>query len=302
MTRISAAILWLLLGIAASTGCIPIIVPAVQQDITTGEKLRAIDLELKRATLQNSSGAYMEAKYQSLSAEQCKELRRLLIAGPPSMFAYVSAESGTTPENYSVFNPGLYAPEEAAVLAVAGDEPILLVERVSGTQTGGLLPHVLWVGTHATGALEAKGNIVKATTREHGLVELDEVGVRDETLAELLVEVPMLVENRDARNLGLKGGGDGHRSRSLDHRGRMVAARPRTRWLKLGNETRNYCRDIWTLAHWASLGRYRRGWRHGRSWLHIESRSAPPLAVVPHRRIATRQIWVAEVASPAVAL
>ena len=141
------------------------------------------------------------------------------------------------------------APEEAAVLAVAGDEPILLVERVSGTQTGGLLPHVLRVGTHATGTLKAKGNIVKATTREHGLVELDEVGVRDETLAELLVEVPMLVENRDARNLGLKGGGDGHRSRSLDHRGRMVTVKPRTRWLKSGAETRNYCRDIWTLPH-----------------------------------------------------
>ena len=118
MTRISATILWLLLGIAASTGCIPIIVPAVQQDITTGEKLRAIDFELKRATLPNSSGAYTEAKYQSLSADQCRELRRRLIAGPPSMFAYVSAESGTTPENYSVFNPGLYAPEDRERIAL----------------------------------------------------------------------------------------------------------------------------------------------------------------------------------------
>ena len=76
MTRIAAAILWLALGIALCTGCIPIVVPVVQQDITTGEKLRAIDLELKRATLPNSSGAYTEAKYQTLSADQCKELRR----------------------------------------------------------------------------------------------------------------------------------------------------------------------------------------------------------------------------------
>ena len=119
MTRISAAIVWLILGIAASTGCIPIIVPAVQQDITTGEKLRAIDFELKRATLPNSSGAYTEAKYQSLSADQCRELRRRLIAGPPSMFACVYAESGTTQENYSGFNPGMYEPEDRERIALS---------------------------------------------------------------------------------------------------------------------------------------------------------------------------------------
>lgn len=118
MTRISTAILWLFLGIATSTGCIPIVVPAVQQDITTGEKLRAIDFELKRATLPNSSGAYMAAEYQSLSADQCKELRRRLLAGPPSMFAYVYAESGTTPENYSGFNPGMYEPEDRERIAL----------------------------------------------------------------------------------------------------------------------------------------------------------------------------------------
>lgn len=114
----SAAILWLLLGIAASTGCIPIIVPAVQQDITTGEKLRAINFELKRATLPDSSGAFTDAKYQSLSADQCKELRRRLLAGPPSMFAYVYAESGTTQENYSCFNPGMYEPEDRERIAL----------------------------------------------------------------------------------------------------------------------------------------------------------------------------------------
>ena len=118
MTRISAAIAWLILGIAASTGCIPIIVPAVQQDITTGEKLRAIDFELKRATLPDSSGAYTEAKFQSLSADQCKELRRRLIEGSPSMLACVYAESGTTQENYSGFNPGMYEPEDRERIAL----------------------------------------------------------------------------------------------------------------------------------------------------------------------------------------
>ena len=118
MTRISAAIVWLILGIAASTGCIPIIVPAVQQDITTGEKLRAIDFELKRATLPDSSGAYTEAKFQSLSADQCKELRRRLIEGSPSMLACVYAESGTTQENYSGFNPGMYEPEDRERIAL----------------------------------------------------------------------------------------------------------------------------------------------------------------------------------------
>jgi hypothetical protein len=118
VTRISAAILWLVLGIAVGTGCIPIVVPVVQQDITTGEKLRAIDLELKRATIPNSSGAYTEAKYQTLSADQCKELRRRLIAGPPSMFAYVYADSGTTQENYSGFNPGMYEPEDRERIAL----------------------------------------------------------------------------------------------------------------------------------------------------------------------------------------
>jgi hypothetical protein len=49
----------------------------------------------------------------------------------------------------------------------------------------------------------------------HRLVELHEVGVGDETLAELLVEVPLLVEDRDAGDLGLERGGDGHRSGSL---------------------------------------------------------------------------------------
>jgi hypothetical protein len=39
----------------------------------------------------------------------------------------------------------------------------------------------------------------------------------------------MLVEDRNARDLGLKGGGDGHRSRSLDHRGGMIVVKPRTR-------------------------------------------------------------------------
>jgi hypothetical protein len=58
----------------------------------------------------------------------------------------------------------------------------------------------------------------------------------------------MLVENRDAWDLGLKGGGDGHRPSSLDHRGGMFGETPPTRTLKFGVQTGNYRRDIWTLT------------------------------------------------------
>jgi hypothetical protein len=44
----------------------------------------------------------------------------------------------------------------------------------------------------------------------HVLVEREQVLVGDEPLAELLVELSVLVEDRDVLDLGLEGGLDGH--------------------------------------------------------------------------------------------
>jgi len=111
--RLSAGILWLALGIAASTGCIPVVVPVVQHDITTGEKLRAIDYEMKRSSVVAKADEDEAAvKKRTDSIAWCTATRRRLLDGPVSMFAYVYDESGRTPENYSFFHPGLYAPED----------------------------------------------------------------------------------------------------------------------------------------------------------------------------------------------
>ena len=109
---------------------------------------------------------------------------------------------------------GNAAPEQAAVLAIAGDHPVILAQRIRGAETGCLLAHVLRIGSHSARTLKTKCNIVELTAGNHRGVKLDDVSVGNDALAahtpKLLVEVALRIENRDVFNLGFVGGGDWH--------------------------------------------------------------------------------------------
>jgi hypothetical protein len=91
--RASASLLWLFLGVCSSLGCFYIHAARVQQDITTGEKLWALD-----------------------QRKADPALRRRLLETPPDMRATIDLKSPRTSSDpkprlywYSGLNPGFYA-------------------------------------------------------------------------------------------------------------------------------------------------------------------------------------------------
>ena len=116
--------LWGMLAVAAGTGCIPVFTPVVQQDLTTGEKLRSIRavaqdpsafVDWESATRTADTGGVLAdgAARQARTAQVlawCAESRGRLVEGPGTLEATVYAPAGTTPGGYALLNPGLFNP------------------------------------------------------------------------------------------------------------------------------------------------------------------------------------------------
>ncbi len=101
-----AAVLWSVIAVAVGTGCFPVYVSLVKQGITTGDRLAAID----RLQKDPGAGGANDEQWAAQVPDRCDALRKRLLAGPPNMRASISAKEGTTWEEYSSFNPGLYSP------------------------------------------------------------------------------------------------------------------------------------------------------------------------------------------------
>ena len=133
--------LWAVIALAAGTGCIPVFTPVVQQDLTTGEKLRSIravsqdpaafvDREAPTRTADTgrvlADGAAREARIAEVLA-WCAESRTRLVHGPVALEATAYAPAGTTPGGYALLNPGLFNPvdRELADLRRARDAGVI---------------------------------------------------------------------------------------------------------------------------------------------------------------------------------
>lgn len=133
--------LWAVIALAAGTGCIPVFTPVVQQDLTTGEKLRSIravsqdpaafvDREAPTRSADTGSVLADEAARVTRIAQVmawCDESRHRLVAGPAVLEATAYAPARTTPEGYAVLNPGLFNPvdRELADLRRARDAGVI---------------------------------------------------------------------------------------------------------------------------------------------------------------------------------
>ena len=133
--------LWAVIALAAGTGCIPVFTPVVQQDLTTGEKLRSIravsqdpaafvDREAPTRSADTgrilADGAAREARIAEVLA-WCAESRARLVEGPVALEATAYAPAGTTPGGYALLNPGLFNPvdRELADLRRARDAGVI---------------------------------------------------------------------------------------------------------------------------------------------------------------------------------
>ena len=133
--------LWAVIALAAGTGCIPVFTPVVQQDLTTGEKLRSIravsrdpaafvDREAPTRSADTgrvlADGAAREERIAEVLA-WCAESRTRLVDGPVALEATAYAPAGTTPGGYALLNPGLFNPvdRELADLRRARDAGVI---------------------------------------------------------------------------------------------------------------------------------------------------------------------------------
>ncbi len=133
--------LWAVIALAAGTGCIPVFTPVVQQDLTTGEKLRSIravsldpaafvDWEAPTRSADTgrvlADGAACEERIAEVLA-WCAESRTRLVDGPTALEATAYAPAGTTPGGYALLNPGLFNPvdRELADLRRARDVGVI---------------------------------------------------------------------------------------------------------------------------------------------------------------------------------
>ena len=181
-----AAGLWTVLGVAIATGCVQVTMPIVEQDMTTGEKLRAI-ARGERGEAVGELPAVLasdDIDVRSRSIAASKQLRAQLLASPPDMRAWVSTWDPCTSEQYSIFNPGLYAPQdrertdlhralEAGVLSRAEYDELWTIvgqqERRSVVRHGFELPPVAMVGSVTSPTLFVGGQYEERTeaARKH---------------------------------------------------------------------------------------------------------------------------------------
>lgn len=128
MTRAAAAAPGVAAALVACacTSCVPVFVPVVQQDLTTGEKLRSIeavtrdpaafvDHEAPTRTADTGKALAGAAEREARIAQVvawCIASRERLVDGPVALEATVHAPAGTTPAGYGVFNPGLFNPSD----------------------------------------------------------------------------------------------------------------------------------------------------------------------------------------------
>jgi hypothetical protein len=130
------------LALLACTGCVPVFVPVVQQDLTAGEKLRSIDAvardpgafvdhERPTRTADTGQAGFDRAARIAQVSGWCAETRGRLVSGPVVLEATVYSPEGTTSEGYGVLNPGLFNPvdRELADLRRARDAGVLGAEE-----------------------------------------------------------------------------------------------------------------------------------------------------------------------------
>ena len=175
-----AAALWTVLGVAIATGCVQVAMPIVEQDVTTGEKLRAIARGERGEAVGELPAVLgsddIDVRARSIAAS--KELRAQLLASPPDMRAWVSTWDPCTSEEYSIFNPGLYSPQdrermdlhralEAGALSQAEYNELWAIvgqqERRSVVRHGFELPPVAMVGSVTSPALFVGGQYEERT-------------------------------------------------------------------------------------------------------------------------------------------
>ena len=175
-----ATSLWTVLGVAIATGCVPVTMPIVEQDVTTGEKLRAIARGERGEVVGELPPVLASDKFdvRARSVKASKELRAQLLASPPDMRAWVSTEKPCASDEYSIFNPGLYAPQdrermdlhralEAGALSQAEYDELWAIvgqqERRSVVRHGFELPPVAMVGSVHPPALLVGGRYEERT-------------------------------------------------------------------------------------------------------------------------------------------
>lgn len=117
-----AACTWSAIALAAGTGCIPIYVPSVEQDITTGDRLRAIE-----TARQTKAVAYTKVppapppapgkpvEWHEPPKTPCTDaeldaIRTELLSVPPSMGARIALWRDAPASDYSGWDPGLLEP------------------------------------------------------------------------------------------------------------------------------------------------------------------------------------------------
>jgi hypothetical protein len=129
----------------------PVFVPVVQQDLTTGEKLRSIeavtrdpaafvDREAPTRTADTKKALAGAAEREARIAQVvawCMASRERLVDGPVALEATVYAPAGTTPAGYGVFNPGLFNPSdrELAELRRARDAGVVTAVECAELET-----------------------------------------------------------------------------------------------------------------------------------------------------------------------
>ena len=165
---------------ALATGCVPVTMPIVEQDVTTGEKLRAIARGERGEVVGELPPVLASDRFdvRARSVKASNELRAQLLASPPDMRAWVSTERPCASDEYSIFNPGLYAPQdrermdlhralEAGALSQAEYDELWAIvgqqERRSVVRHGFELPPVAMVGSVHPPALLVGGRYEERT-------------------------------------------------------------------------------------------------------------------------------------------
>lgn len=135
MTRTIALSLWSVLAVCVGTGCFPINVSAVEQEITTGDRLRAIEVRRNAVT---QAGPPRPSDARAPSAAELAFLRECLLLEPPSFRAEIARRGGDQPiASYSEWSPSLYQSVDLEVrdLARARDAGVISVQEFEDFST-----------------------------------------------------------------------------------------------------------------------------------------------------------------------
>ena len=117
--RLPAAGTWCAIALAVGTGCIPIYVPSIEQDITTGDRLHAIEaariekptaLTKRPPPVPGQPADWRDPPRTPCVYAELDAVRAQLLATPPSMGARIETWHDAPASDYSGWDPGLFEP------------------------------------------------------------------------------------------------------------------------------------------------------------------------------------------------